>query len=253
MIRYLCWLVGFIVLSPCAKTQTLAETLAARRASIFDSTKDSLDQEVRQQVGEQLLQRCRDNGPSAADHVFYQPDSLAFEEGKTQAYTFMNELVYLRSADSMVQIVSWDDLGGGSYHTYTGWIQVRTQVGCNIQTLAQITGEDEVSISAIYDLPGENSDKYLLFGYGTYGSGKQHAGFWIVERTENGLVNCADCIPLGVEHVIYCNRTQEIQLQYDPVTTTLSYRKYALDEMTGFYRRAYKTVSWNVTNGKLLR
>lgn len=158
-------------------------------------------------------------------------------EGKQLAYGFMNRLV-TSSADERLRLYSWDELWGGSYHSYTNYLQYRTPDGtCKVMPFDTVPDNTEVGYYQVdtYELSASRSI-YVLFGYGTYGGGKQHYAVRFFEFVAGEPRECLELYPNGEDLVIFCNRWQNPEVQFDPSTGTIMFKEFAYDRDVGFYR-----------------
>ncbi|WNJ19306.1 hypothetical protein [Pontibacter sp. G13] len=160
--------------------------------------------------------------------------------GRDYAYSFMNHSTWVFSPDGRLRICSWDDLGGGSYHSYTNYLQFRDESGaCTTLPIDTATYSTEVGYFKIAQAEIESGRLYIALGYGTYGGGKQHYRVRFFQLEEGTLREREAWYPDGQELTVVCNRPQNPELTYDPDTQTISYLEFEYDEDTGFYNETF--------------
>lgn len=181
-------------------------------------------------------------------HPFFLVDRLQNEtKGITLAYGFMNRIVVAESPDERLKAYCWDDLGGGSYHTYFGFLSNTDKAGtCHVLSLDSLFEYPETAIYAIYQAGEKDAPVYVLFGYGTRGGGKQH---YRVKFLKNGK-ECFDCYPDGKGIEIGTTRRQTPQLQFDTETFDIRYKRYVFDEETGFFTNEFEKIVSRYVGGK---
>lgn len=177
---------------------------------------------------------------SQLDSTTFQSNSSNSDEGIHLAYTFMNNLVKC-SSDQKIRVFSWDDLGWGSYHTYTNYLQYKTNSGnCKTIPFDTIQNNVEVGYYRIETLNKENRIIYVLFGYGTYGGGQQHKNIRFFEFINDEPKECFELYPNGIDLVVYSNRGQNPDIKLDKEKGIITYKEFLFNEDTGFYEQEFK-------------
>lgn len=209
----------------------------ARLNAIFNERRDSVFN-VFTQTMDTLL--------SQSDYCTASLDSLA------------TRVSLQKSPDQRVQIISWDNLSGGSFHYYTSYLSIITKQGqCKSWEIDTDNQPEERYIEAGYyqvDTIYDNElTYYLLLGYGTYGGGKHHWVTRIFEATNDSLVECIRCYPNLAPIVVYTNRTQNPNLVYNSKTRTLSFQLFHYDDDGGFYSDVFNTIAFRFINGRFVK
>ena len=190
--------------------------------------------------------------PDTSCYYFLSNNSVPDNKGITLAYAFMNNIVYCHSNDNKLSAYSWDGLGGGSYHSYSGYIQYTGSTSCKTIPFNDFGQKPEVGYYKLEQISENNRTFYLLFGFGTYGSGKQHYNIRIFEIKNDSLIECFACYPNGEDLVIGCNRVQDISLKFDSNKKELYFKKYNFDNEIGFYSDDYIIRRYQFVEGKLI-
>ena len=192
--------------------------------------------------------------PDSVNRFFVTDKLNEKNEGQTLAYLFMNNIVVSNSFDSKLRIFSWDDLGGGSYHSYTNFIQVQSDSdNCLISQIDTSEFSVEVGYYQIKQFLDNGRHFYLLVGYGTYGSGNHHWVVRVFEIKNDLFVECINCYPNANNLQIGSRRSQNIDLVIDEENNEISYKKYSYDNEMGFYSDKSDLIRLKLINGKLTK
>lgn len=178
------------------------------------------------------------------DSTTFQSNPSKSDEGMHLAYTFINNLVKC-SSDHKIRVFSWDNLEGGSYHTYTNYLQYKTINGnCKTIPFETIQNNVEVGYYRIEKVSKENRIIYIIFGYGTYGGGRQHKNVRFFELINDEPKECFKFYSNGIDLVVYSNRNQNPDIKLDKEKGIITYREFLYNEETGFYGQEFiqKTV-----------
>jgi hypothetical protein len=183
---------------------------------------------------------------------FYRSNQSPDENDQVlHPYTFMNDMVMCTSPDKRLRVFSWDDLGGGSFHSFTNYLLFEHADGhCRLSPFDTAESCVEVGYYEIVQFREQGRDFYLLTGYGTYGGGQHHVAVRTLEVSQDEWIECFECYPNQREWVIYSNRSQDPDLGFDPNTLELSFREYEYDNETGFYQDKYQQRKLKFENGK---
>lgn len=172
-------------------------------------------------------------------------------KGEVLAYSLVNDIMVSSSDDDQILLVSWDNLEGGSFHRYTNYMLYQDYFGtCQTIRLDTVEEGHELGFYQVERVQRKDRVWYFLFGYGTYGGGMHHRAVKILEQTEAGFEECLDCYPNGKELIVFAPRMFEIDLQFDQVSRTLSYKKYLVDEETELHTGEFEQVDLTFTKGK---
>lgn len=192
--------------------------------------------------------------PDTSYYCFLTSDSISNYQGITLTYAFINYIVYTVSQDNKIRIFSWDNLDGGSYHTYTNFVQINTDNDqCEVVPFDTSELNAEVGYYRINQIDQGGKTFYLLFGHGTYGGGKHHKIAKIF-YIENGVfTECFDCYPETRNLLIYSNRGQEIGLQFDKKQKKLTYKQFMFNDDMGFFTDDFVEVTYKFQNNKLIK
>ncbi|MBT6837168.1 MAG: hypothetical protein HOA61_14105 [Bacteroidetes bacterium] len=156
------------------------------------------------------------------------------------------------SSDSLVRCYCYDNLDGGSFHTYTNITSYYTENG-NFQSQLMIPEKESpmIGFDRIIRLNPPEQKLYLFKGFGTYGGGKQHISFQLFKIENDTLSECFDCYedysPLFIEQ----NRGQDFEIEFDQKTQRIEAKVYRFDNETGFYTNEYDLVYYSIQNGLL--
>lgn len=170
------------------------------------------------------------------------------KKGIVLVYAFMNNIVI--TSKENLKVYSIDNLGGGSYHDYTNYIQYKNKFGECKFILLNKTQED--NSSGCYRIEKVN-EYYILFGYGTYGGGKEHYTLRFFKEEKGVLKEKKEILPNQKSLFLEVNRGQEVDLEFDEVRKIISYNTYEQNEETGFYKRKAKRVKLQFIKGKIKR
>ncbi len=168
-------------------------------------------------------------------------------KGVTLAYAFMNNIVINSTKD--FSVFSTDVLDNGSYHEYLNYIRYKTGENWKILALEKTQNDKSVGYFRLEKL----DNFYILFGYGTYGSGKQHFIVRIFEKNKAEIRECFNCYPKQKMFFIECNRSQNIDLNFDTKTNEFSFKQFKMDDDTGFYTREFDLIKYEFSNGVFIR
>lgn len=175
-------------------------------------------------------------------------------KGKKLAYSFMNKINVTSSEDDKIRIFSWNNLGGGSFHTYSNYIQFQKKdQSCQVIPIDTAQNSTEVGYYKIIDFSCNDRMVYLFMGYGTYGGGKHHYSIRFFEINDDWLKEIYEFYPNKKDLVIYSNRSQDSDIKFDKNSIELSYKKFNYDKDTGFYKDEFKKVAFTIDlckNGK---
>ncbi len=161
------------------------------------------------------------------------------------------------SENKKIRIFSWDNLGGGSYHDYTTYLEFNPGDGEYSFSLIEDEQQDfwehtEVGFYKIETITEADKTYYLLFGSGTYGGGKKHATVQVYIEENGKLDKCHNCFPSGTELNNTCNRTQDHQISYDASAKSIRYKTFIPDEDSGFYSNDFKEKVLLFQDGKFM-
>jgi len=142
------------------------------------------------------------------------------------------------STDHRLRLFSWDERTGGSWHIMASFAQF---INKNEKVFVQQLGSDDeakdnawtdVIFYKIYQFEIEEITNYLLFGWGTYGSGNQHELIQVFYIKNKILVKCTDCMYGKDKLVIVYPRVDDIELKFDENKKEISYNDFYYDEDT---------------------
>ena len=174
------------------------------------------------------------------DSLFVDHGDSKVKSGKYLAYRFMNNLMKC-SSDQKLRIFSWDDLGGGSYHSYTNYIQYKDKHGkCITKPFDEHPFDTEVGYYNIESLTKNKRTIYILFGYGTYGGGQHHRNIRFIEFVNDQAKECFEWYPNGKNLVIYSSRGQNPEITFDKEKAMISYKAFVFNDDIGFYEKEFE-------------
>ncbi|MEO0468971.1 MAG: hypothetical protein AAF206_05075, partial [Bacteroidota bacterium] len=208
------FLIGFFCLSASGQSlnkliQQATELHDQRKQNIFSDQKESLDQRF-DSCMQALLRHPDFCGIDSVEIARLVRATAAEprESGQYFAYHLIN-FVAIASAENLM-VFSWDDLGGGTYHTYTNYVQYQlTDGSCVVQPLDTAEHDWDAGYYQTEKLELAGRNIYVLLGYGTFGGGKQHRKVKFLERIDDALVERMDFYPDGKQLTISSNRGQD--------------------------------------------
>lgn len=168
-------------------------------------------------------------------------DSL---QGVDLAYGFMNNLICAESSDERIRLFSWDELSGGSGHSYVNYIQINGDDGrCVVMPFDTTMDNLEVGYYKIDKWLLDERSIYIFVGFGTYGGGLQHWRIRFFEFNGDQIHEIFEYYPDGYQWSIQCNRSQTPGILLDSSDNSISYKQFLTSlEMDGFYGEEYETV-----------
>lgn len=185
---------------------------------------------------------------------FLNSASLVDDSSITLTYALINNIVYTTSQDNKLRIFSWDNLEGGSYHTYENFIQFNNNKNhCEIIQLDTLESDPEVGYYKIFQISDNENIYYLLFGHGTYGGGQHHKIIKILTIKNQKIVECFDFYPNSDRLLIFSNRAQEIGLKYNEQKKEIIFKQYKFDDDIGFYTNDFDLIKYELKNNKLIK
>ena len=223
--------------------------------------RDSLEKNFARSL-EKLLgspECCNESIPDSLPAPFWNAEHLGDYEAPAKFFMLFSYISYCVSADSSLAIFSWDNRGGGSYHSFSNYLWHRKDSNqCEVILLPDFNmpgipqpdsdpdAAADASFYTIDQIKRERSTLYILSGYGTFGSGKHHWSVRIFEEDENSLSECFECYPDRKPIDIHCNRTQDVELTFDPNSQTLSWKHFGFDDDMGFFTDTFQWKSWTI-------
>ncbi|MBL6964041.1 MAG: hypothetical protein ISR55_09460 [Bacteroidetes bacterium] len=191
-------------------------------------------------------------------HVFGVFDSLLLDvaqlsESFHNSFDSLERCIYISfSNDHTVKCYAYDNLEGGSSHTYTNIVSFYN--GNNVFVSHKLTPDlrsPMVGFTAIHRIKPKHLKLYLFTGYGTYGDGKQHMSLQLFKIDGFSLTECFDCYedysPLYFEQ----NRIQDFDIEFDENLQQIKAKVYQYNNETGFYTEEFNWVSYSIKDGKI--
>lgn len=230
----------------------------------FSQAEIAIDSLERKAI-EQYKQRLDNIFSEERDSIFAAYDSTIytlFQKPEVCGYPFERFSEYVSivtSPDNKLRSFSWDNVGGGSFHDYTTYLEYKKPDGsCGIVEIdTEKSDQDadfiEVRYYKIEQIKEATETYYFLLGYGTYGGGKQHQAIRVFQLTDDIVAECFSCYPENKPLVMYRNRVQEIELTYSEKERRFTFREYEFDNDVGFYTDDFRVIELAFKNGKLIR
>ncbi|WP_346882965.1 hypothetical protein [uncultured Algibacter sp.] len=149
------------------------------------------------------------------------------------------------SADKKLNIFSWDELNGGTWHIYNSAYQFRKNdtlysgiLSLNDnETLTEVHNTD-VTHFKIYKI---EDNKYLVKGYGTHGSGKEFFVYRLLSFKNEKIQDCNKCFNGNNRFVYEISRGDDLEPLFDIKNKEIIYHELKetyvqgnLDEPSGF-------------------
>ncbi|MCB9233104.1 MAG: hypothetical protein H6581_15715 [Bacteroidia bacterium] len=249
----ICWIPLFGFLSLKGQTDLLFSELnqaqQGRLKHIFDEQRDSVMASFEISFHRLLASEgsCQEL-PDTSLHYILVDRLREKNEGVVLAYALMNQVVL--STAGNLRVWSYDDLGGGSFHSYVNYLQYQTPEGAGL-TFRLDTLEEDHQVG--YYRAEQRGDQFLLFGYGTYGGGTQHFVIRLFEYKDGQIRECFAGYPDGKPIFIGSNRSQKVDLLYHPRWHSITWIHFPYDDDKGFYgmHGRAKTLVWK--KGRLVR
>lgn len=155
------------------------------------------------------------------------------------AYSFpllSKKVGYKVSSNKKLRTFCWDEVSGGTWHTYGIVAQFKTQDG-SYKTKLLSDGEEmrtggftDSAPLKIHLIERNSQTHYLIIGRGTHGGGDHHQVAQVFSIDGNELNRCEDCFKIEGKTVPYyyvqVRRVYEIEMRYDEDTKTLDHIGY---------------------------
>ncbi|GAA0873419.1 hypothetical protein GCM10009117_25660 [Gangjinia marincola] len=202
-----------------------------------------------------------DYGENARDTILTRFKAQLLNTLKTSSYsgypfdslsTMMN---VIQSNDQNLTIISWDELNGGTWHTFNSVYQYanRDLIQSDFLTHEKEPDEDLDFLDVTYyDIREPIPGNYLIKGYGTHGHGHEFFTLRLLSFNNNTLVDCRNCLNGKDKLVIYKARSKEDPIEIDTINNQIMYREYKEDLESGFMIPTGKTRTLHYKNGAYL-
>ena len=171
----------------------------------------------------------------------------------------LNKYITIRSSnDRLLKFYSWDKLSGGSWHEINCLAQFKTPSGeIVVQKLS--SGESmengDFTDSKVYEVNNlriDNTTYYLIFSWGTHGSGREHARIEVFTTSTGKLTHATSILPENKSITLEYPRLQKLNLLFNFRKKEITYNEFALDEETGFFTKTGKVILLKFINGKFV-
>lgn len=158
------------------------------------------------------------------------------------------------SNDRSLKCYSYDNLEGGSAHTYSNIVSFFNGEGKLVSHNLKTEAESPmVGYFEIHRIKPFDMQKFLFIGYGTYGGGKEHMSIQLFEIQKDSLVECFSCYedysPLFFEQ----NRGQDFEIEYDNDLQQIKAKVYKFDDNTGFFTNEFHILNYSIMEGHIRR
>ncbi len=159
------------------------------------------------------------------------------------------------SADKRIKFYSWNEVTGGSHLNFASVAQFRTSNG---QIRVKEINSDETAshsvgaciINQVHDINLGKENGYLIFGWGTWGSGNQHRIIQIYTIQDDKLVKCRSLLNNRDDIVIEYRKRDKLNLTFNAATNEISYNEYEQGEEATFHERTGRVITLKLKNGK---
>lgn len=161
----------------------------------------------------------------------------------------------IKSKDKKLQLFSWDELNGGTWHIYN----VAYKYKYNNKLYADFLPIDEYGLleAVHYKIVEEVNNSYLVKAYGTHGAGQDYYIYRLLSFKENKLVDCYKCFNGEDFFVFKKMRSYDIQPEYDSKSKEIKYPEMIPSnhegEKTGFNEPSGKTLKLKYENGVFVK
>ena len=194
-------------------------------------------------------------------------DSLPFSFKKqlivqlTNPITFLNVLdslsTYLNiksSADKRVKFYSWDETTQGTWHDIKCIAQFKSDNGEIVvqQLNTENTDTIDYTDSGVYEVNEIFINKkkyYLIFAWGTHGSGHEHKIAQVFSISSNKLEKCRYCFTNNNDLIIEYPRGEKVELTYNARSNIITYNEFNYDNNDGFYKPTGRIIALELING----
>ncbi|MCR9153598.1 MAG: hypothetical protein NXI09_05770 [Bacteroidetes bacterium] len=174
-------------------------------------------------------------------------NELSAEGSFTNEYDSLSEYVVVKYAqDSLLKTFCWDERNGGCCYTSSCFAQYKSSDGkVHLYDLEEANGiRGEIYVKQVHQISINQERHYLILGWGSCCGGKQFEVARVYRFKDGDLIKLDAFKKPHKELYIGANRSQEIKLNYQPQSKTLSYTSYILEEDTGFYSDTSKMKQW---------
>ncbi|MCB9262942.1 MAG: hypothetical protein H6607_11265 [Flavobacteriales bacterium] len=184
-------------------------------------------------------------------HEYNPVDSLrTFNRYKSTSPITLN-----MSAEERVKLYSWDGFNGGCNHVSFNYAVYKNSKGRYINFLKNMEFDDVMfGYHQIEMIKSNRKTYYFLFGSGlTCGMGS-HRIVRIFTPQNDSLVEVFDAYPNHSKLVNFGNRGMDLWFYFDEKKKSITYKQYAFNEETGFYKPAeYIVIELVFKHGRLVQ
>lgn len=179
-------------------------------------------------------------------------EHLADSSSFSNPYVQLGEQINIKTAgDQLLKTYSWEQRDSGCCPSTEIYAQFKTRSGTisyvNLKELQQ--GDEEIFITDLQLIEINAKPYYLILGYGTCCGGKHYGRATVYEIKEESLVKVDHVFAERSDIEAEANRSQKIELKYDPVSKILSYNSYGELTDSGFYGPDKIEVKWQLKKG----
>lgn len=170
-----------------------------------------------------------------------------------------SKLTNVKSQDDKIRIWSWDQHTGGSWVQYISAVQFQTandEMGfrqLNSGEEMMLGGYTDVYIYKIHEINEKGKVYYLTFGRGNHGSGNYHRLAQVFVIKDNEFIKCEPCFEDKNDLVLEIWRGDDLELNYDPITKTISHTVLTYDEMRDRSYATEEIQQWYFRDGSFKR
>lgn len=191
--------------------------------------------------------------------------TLSNKESATFPFDSLATMIkVIASKDNKLRIFSWDELSGGSWHTYNSIYQYNDKnksysgiLSINNEVPLEAESYIDINHYKIYQI---ENNKYLVKGYGTHGGGKEFFVYRLLSFSNGKIVDCSKCFD-GKDRFVYeISRRDTLEPKYNKELKEISYHELEesyiqgnKDEPSGFMKATGKILKLKYKKGLFIK
>lgn len=182
--------------------------------------------------------------------------TLENPESFNYSFDSLSTKIYkVTSPNKKVKIWSWDEFTGGTWDknmTAVQFLAANEKLGfrqLNSGEEMMLGGYTDVYILKIFEIEEGGEVYYLTFGRGTHGSGNYHRIAQVFTIKDDEFLKCEPCFEGESDLVLEAWRGDEIELEFESATNTISHTVLVHDEMRDRSYATDKIQNWKFVDG----
>lgn len=158
-----------------------------------------------------------------------------------------NIITIKRSEDGLLKTYCYNQRNGSCCHLSSIFVQFKTPSG-QIQLTSLESQEGEAFfITELHQIEIKKQTYYLILGQGSCCGGKHYQVAKLYQIAEDNFIQVELAFNQENQLFVEANRNQEIGIDFNADTQTLSYFQYTFDESSGFYTQEKTHVKWKLS------